>query len=107
MPAFPHPKPTIDAFSDLKKAGGDTLAGGSRARRARRPADGSGARSSSSRRRKGTVKYITNRTQATVGGSFYFSGQGSLARVTPLFLCDFTHSSCFTLAKLIRNEKVI
>ena len=39
--------------------------------------------------------------------AFYFSGQGSLARVTPLFLCDFTYSSCFSLAKLIRNAKVI
>ena len=39
--------------------------------------------------------------------AFYFSGQGSLARVTPLFLCDFTYSSCFTLAKLFRNAKVI
>ena len=39
--------------------------------------------------------------------AFYFSGQGSLARVTPLFLCDSTYSSCFTLAKLIRNAKVI
>ena len=39
--------------------------------------------------------------------AFYFSGQGSLARVTPLFLCDLTYSSCFTLTKLIRNAKVI
>ena len=39
--------------------------------------------------------------------AFSFSGQGSLVRVTPLFLCDFTYSSCFTLTKSIRNAKVI
>ena len=48
--------------------------------------------------------------------AFFFSGQGSLARVTPLFLCGFTYSSCFTLAifffamqrwsKLRRNKRV-
>ena len=39
--------------------------------------------------------------------AFYFQWQGSLARVTPLFLCDLTYSSSFTSTKSIRNANVI
>ena len=36
-----------------------------------------------------------------------YSGLGSLARVTPLILCDLTFSLCLILTKSIRDAKVV
>ena len=50
-------------------------------------------------------------TQATVRGvpfwGLKFSGQGSVARVTPLLFCYLTFSSCFIFTKSIHNAQVI
>ena len=59
-----------------------------------------------------SLRIYVAETQATVGGSpfvpFISVARGSLARATPLFVCNLTFSSCCTLTKSIRNDaKVI